>query len=133
MFKDNYTAVKEVALTNGYEKTATTEILKTCKIFLFEASGYTMLCLFAVYFATVLSGELKKSIKYQPQYDVVDNENPSTDTSTSIVLFNLMESCTPVVMYEYKPVVNPDPSRMDVSAIIEMLLHSILLYATTQP
>lgn len=133
VFKDHYTAVKEMALTNDYNKSATTVLLNehrrsTLKITLYEASGYTMLGLFAVYFSNVLSGELKKSFKYQPQYEVVDNEksgqNPSTDTC--IVL--LMESCTkdsiPVVMYEYKPIVNPDPSRMDVSALIEMLLQA---------
>ena len=68
---------------------------------------------YAVYFAQVLSGELKKTFKCRPQYEIIDEksgQNPSTDTS--IVL--LMEETYPVVMYEYKPVVHQDYFRIDI-------------------
>ena len=55
-----------IHVINLHYETATTVLLNehrksTLKITLYEASGYTMLGLFAVYFSNVLSGELNTS------------------------------------------------------------------------
>ena len=55
------------------------------RVSLEEAAGYAMLAIFAVHFASVLSGELKNKFKYQAQFQVANNRksgpNPSTDTA----------------------------------------------------
>ena len=93
-----------------------------------ESVGYSILAFYASYFAAVFSEELKQSFKFQTQYDVVKNEksgqNPSTDACVIMLLDLEVGYCIPVVMYEYKPIVHSDRTRVDVSAMIEMLLQA---------
>ena len=75
----------------------------------------------AVHFADVLSEELKNQFKYNTQLQVANNcksgQNPSTDAA--ILVLMIPSKIIPTVMYEYKPGVYPDPSRVDVLAVMK--------------
>lgn len=131
VFGKSLNAIKEQALTNDYDMTATTALLNkhrkiTVQVTLEETAGYTMLGIFAVHFADILSGELKGEYKYHPQLQVANNrksgQNPSADTAI-LVLF-AAKYLIPTVMYKYKPTIHPDLSRVDVLPMMEMLLQA---------
>ena len=131
VFGKSLTAFREQTLTNTYDMTAVTTMVNHHKTMTMhvteeEAAGYAMLAIYAVHFATVLSGELKKDFKYYSQFQVADNlragQNPTTDTA--IIMLATSQQCIPTVMYEYKPTVHTDPSRVDVLALMEVFLQA---------
>ena len=96
VFKDLHT-VSEVILANDndYDLSANATLLNnhgrlTLDVTRSEASGYTMLGIFAVYFSDVLTAELNKGFRYVPQFEVADNEksgqNPRTDTCIVLLM-----------------------------------------------
>ena len=134
MFKMSFSPNNEnapLALIGTYDMASTAALLNihrnmTAQLTMEEASGYTMLGVYAVHFVYVLSKELRKEFQYQPQLEVANNSKSGQNPKTNTAVLVLVDSRRPypVVMYEYKPVVHQDSSRVDVEAIIEMLLQT---------
>ena len=103
--------------------------IKTVNINFEEAAGYTMLGIYAVNFADILSKELSKVMMYWNQMMTADNKkrghNPTSDTAIiTLIRGDQVGQKIPVVVYEYKPAVHPDPNRVNKYDLMEALLQA---------
>ena len=93
-----------------------------------EAAGYTILGKYAVCFSQILSDELSRLVMYWNQMVAAKRgQNPTADTAIIMLLESsgsLGAETIPVVVYEYKPVVDPQFEMLNEKDLVEALLQA---------
>ena len=93
-----------------------------------EANGTPLLGLFTLYLANELAENIGEVFKLDMQFPVITEKvkpgaKPACDGATcAIVILNEKDTLLPVILYEYKPKVDPRTNFVDHHHLVEMVI-----------